>query len=180
MAAAPKFRAEPIDSVSKYYPRGLILPNAVPKLGYLVLFFPSSASELRASTVVLTPAFFLRRTGHHDPKIAPSSSSVFPRAPVGTGVQAVPSLPGFSHGTAPNLIIDSPLSPALPDRPGRPHTYPKSGGINALKRPPASPIQGGHPYSVLVKYKNTLSEPKFFSPLNPAIFRPSVVCCFAA
>jgi hypothetical protein len=37
-----------------------------------------------------------------------------------------------------------------------------------------------HPYRVLVKYKNTLSEPKFFSPLNPAIFRPSVVCCVAA
>lgn len=38
----------------------------------------------------------------------------------------------------------------------------------------------GHPYRVPVKYKKTLSEPKFFSSVHPTIVRPSAVCCVAA
>lgn len=54
----------------------------------------------------------LRGIAHHDLRIAPSSSGVFPRDPVVTGVPVVPSSPALSHPAGPNLPLDSPLSPS--------------------------------------------------------------------
>lgn len=38
-------------------------------------------------------------------------------------------------------------------------------------------VGGGHPYRVLVKYKNTLPEPKFFPPVNPAALAFGCLLC---
>ncbi len=75
----------------------------------------------------------------------PSSSDIFPQGPRHRGVPVVPSSPGFSHIPAPQSHRRfAPRSHTLPDRPDRPHTYPKSDAIKAPDRsPPAHPILGG-------------------------------------
>jgi len=122
-AAAPSFRAATIDSVSKYYLRGLPLPNAVPNWDHLVFPFPSSASKLRVAKALLRPA---------------SSSG----EPVITGV--LPSHP--RPHSRPSLPCNpSSATPAISPW-GRPtqyvHRQPRT-PPQALKRLPAHPRLGG-------------------------------------
>lgn len=136
-------------------------PKRSAELGYLVLPFPSFASKLRASTIVLMPAFLIRRTGHHrhrvdpctppfslrgiahhDLRIAPSSSGIFSLGSRHRGVPAAP-LRRHSRPSLPrNLILDSPL--ALSPSSGLSDIRTPNPALSKpLKRLPAHPISGG-------------------------------------